>query len=99
MHSDFAQSRSIKIPFHSAPTPVTAMKIKEKFGEVQSHLLVLVSYFVSLPPAIISILLIALYITSQSARTGGIAEMGVGHTEKVNEGNSGDGCGTHREGE
>ena len=75
------------------------MKIKEKFGEVQSHLLVLVSYFVSLPPAIISILLIALYITSQSARTGGIAEMGVGHTEKVNEGNSGDGCGTHREGE
>jgi hypothetical protein len=46
LHSDFAQS--IELPFDTAPTPVTAMKIKEKFGEVRSHL-VRVSCSVSVP--------------------------------------------------
>jgi hypothetical protein len=70
LHSDFAAS--IELPFGDAPTPVTAMKIKEKFGETRSHL-VRVRGFVSVPEAIFLILLIThsslqpltpLYITS-----------------------------------
>jgi hypothetical protein len=61
LHSDFAQS--IQLPFDTAPDPVTAMKTKEKFGEVRSHL-VRVSSFVSASSAATALFLIILHMTS-----------------------------------
>jgi hypothetical protein len=73
LHSNFTEP--IELRFDLAPAPVTAMKIKDKLGELRSNL-VQVSPFVSALPAMIVILLINLCVASSST-SGRVAEMAV----------------------